>query len=189
MRDYVEAIDALGLVASALEMLQVPYFVTGALASGIHGEFRATNDVDIVAALTTTHVPAFHALLGARFLFDLPHAQAAVANAEMFNIVDLIYFLKIDLIPLRSAFDQAAAARAEVTTFAGSDVRARVATREDILLAKLRWYRLGGEQSDVQRRDIARLVEMNRGALDRAYLSRWAVTLGVSDLLARALGS
>jgi hypothetical protein len=51
MRDFVEAIDALGNLASALEALRVPYFVTGSLASGIHGEFRATSDIDIVAAL------------------------------------------------------------------------------------------------------------------------------------------
>jgi hypothetical protein len=187
MSEYNEAIDALGTVASALETLDVPYFVTGSLASGIHGEFRATNDIDIVAGLTASHLVPFGNLLSARFLFDLSRASAAVENAEMFNIIDLTYFLKIDLIPLQSAFDASAAGRAEVVTFAGTSVRARIATMEDILLAKLRWYRLGDEQSEVQRRDIARLVEMNRDALDRPYLAHWAATLGVSDLLTRAL--
>ncbi len=59
----------------------------------------------------------------------------------------------------------------------------RVATREDILLAKLRWYRLGDEQSEVQRRDIRQLVALNRDAFDSAYLGTWAHVLGVADLL------
>lgn len=61
----------------------------------------------------------------------------------------------------------------------------RVATKEDILLAKLRWYRLGDEQSEVQRRDIRQLLALNRDALDSAYLDNWAAVLGVSDLLER----
>ncbi len=63
----------------------------------------------------------------------------------------------------------------------------RVATREDILLAKLRWYRLGDETSEMQRRDLESLVALNRGEFDRSYLERWAEALEVGDLLRRFL--
>ncbi|MFQ5702879.1 MAG: hypothetical protein ACE5HT_02535 [Gemmatimonadales bacterium] len=53
------------------------------------------------------------------------------------------------------------------------------------MLAKLRWYRLGDEVSEVERRDIESLVVMNHETLDRAYLNTWSDALGVRDLLDR----
>jgi hypothetical protein len=58
---------------------------------------------------------------------------------------------------------------------------------EDILLQKLRWYRLGGEVSDRQWRDILGIVRVQGGRLDVDYLRRYAPVLDVADLLARAL--
>jgi hypothetical protein len=63
----------------------------------------------------------------------------------------------------------------------------RVATAEDVVLQKLRWYRLGNEVSDRQWRDVAGVLKRRSGALDRSYLEHWARELEVSDLLARAL--
>ena len=62
-----------------------------------------------------------------------------------------------------------------------------VYTPEDVLPHKLRGYRNGGERSDRQWRDIIGIVRVQAGGLDRRYLTEAAGTLGVSDLLARAL--
>ena len=61
-------------------------------------------------------------------------------------------------------------------------------TPEDVLLQKLRWYRMGGETSDRQWRDVLGIALVQGGRLDEAYLRRGAESLGVSDLLDRALG-
>ena len=58
---------------------------------------------------------------------------------------------------------------------------------EDILLQKLRRYRKGGEISDRQWRDILGIVRVQGPRLDLAYLTSNAPTLGVTDLLTRAL--
>jgi hypothetical protein len=61
-----------------------------------------------------------------------------------------------------------------------------VASAEDILLAKLQWYRMGGEVSERQWSDIAGILAVN-SELDAAYLRTWAVRLGVEDLLDKAV--
>jgi hypothetical protein len=60
-------------------------------------------------------------------------------------------------------------------------------TPEDILLAKLYWFRSGGEASELQWRDIQGLVSGSVRTLDREYLDQGATRLKVSDLLDRAL--
>lgn len=60
---------------------------------------------------------------------------------------------------------------------------------EDILLQKLRWYRLGGEVSDRQWRDALGIVLVQGARLDREYLARHSVTIGVDDLVVRILDS
>jgi len=57
---------------------------------------------------------------------------------------------------------------------------------KDTVLAKLEWFRLGGESSERQWWDIVGVLKVTVGA-DRTYLRRWARRLGVTDLLERAL--
>jgi hypothetical protein len=63
---------------------------------------------------------------------------------------------------------------------------------EDFLTAartKLRWYRLGGEVSDRQWRDVLGVISVCRPRLDLEYLRRWCADQNVGDLLERALST
>jgi len=62
-----------------------------------------------------------------------------------------------------------------------------VTSPEDVILSKLEWYRMGGEVSDRQWRDILGVLKTRQGELDLDYLRKWAGELKVSDLLERAL--
>jgi hypothetical protein len=59
-----DALDVALLVAHALDAVAVPYFLGGSLASSLHGEPRATNDIDFVIDLDASRVDALSNALG-----------------------------------------------------------------------------------------------------------------------------
>jgi hypothetical protein len=67
-----------------------------------------------------------------------------------------------------------------------SGFEAYVQAPEDSVLSKLDWYRRGGEVSENQWRDVLGILRQRAEQLDSAYLRKWAVELGVADLLERA---
>ena len=70
---------------------------------------------------------------------------------------------------------------------ASNERTAYVASAEDTILAKLEWYRLGGEQSERQWRDIRGVVQVQGDRLDYEYVSQQAAVLGVTDLWQKML--
>lgn len=58
---------------------------------------------------------------------------------------------------------------------------------EDIVLQKLIWYRLGGEISDRQWRDVLGVLKVQAGKLDLDSLLQWAETLNLTELMTKAL--
>jgi len=55
------------------------------------------------------------------------------------------------------------------------------------VLAKLEWFRLGGQMSERQWRDVLGVIKVQADSLDEDYLRQWGGPLGVSDLVERAL--
>ena len=182
-----ELLAAVEAVTGAFARFGVPYYITGSFASSVQGVYRATNDVDVVADFAHANLDGVIDQLSAEFVADIDQARAGLESGSGFNLIHRSTYLKVDVFPCLTAFEREATRRAESVAVGGAREPLRVATREDILLSKLRWYRQGDEQSEVQRRDIQGLVALNRDEFDSAYLRRWAPTLGVEDLLARFL--
>lgn len=178
-------------VVEVLEALQVPYFIGGSLASAVHGVVRTTMDVDIVAALQPEHVAPLVAQLGAAFYADEAMIRDAVARRSSFNLIHLDSMFKVDVfVTTGRPFERAQFARRALQTLSQEPQRAAyVTTAEDIILAKLEWYRRGGEISERQWRDVVNVVKVQGEALDLEYLRHWAAQLGVADLLERVLAA
>jgi hypothetical protein len=98
---------------------------------------------------------------------------------------------KIDLFVSKGRpFDHEAAVRARPQALdTGPDAPTfPVASAEDTVLAKLEWFRLGGETSERQWWDVVGVLRVTPH-VERGYLEHWAAALGVSDLLSRALAA
>lgn len=185
-----EALGVTRLVTAALDALGVPYVIGGSLASIVHGMVRTTMDADILADLQPGHVAALVAALGDSFYVpDEALLQQAIERRGSFNLIHLGTMFKVDIfLPQARAFDrQQLARRIGERVASGSDEQLWVLSPEDVILAKLEWFRLGGETSERQWRDVLGVVRAQAAALDAAYLRQSAGPLGVGDLLERTL--
>lgn len=174
-------------VAHVLNMLGIAHTVGGSLASSFAGEPRATVDIDFVAALEESHVPALVSALSGDFYVDGEALRRAVRQRSSANLIHLATQLKVDLfVAGGTPLDEQQLKRRQQVTL-GSGRTIYVHPPEDILLQKLRWYRQGGETSDRQWRDVLAIVRVQGVRLDRGYLAANAPVLDVADLLTRAL--
>ena len=182
--------DAFAPLRLALEQAGVRYAVGGSWASTAFGEPRFTNDVDIVADFTPESLDRFIGGLPKIFYADHEEALKAISLGRPFNVIYMpmafkFYFFPAGAFPL--GFDELN--RAVLLSGTGlSEAPAPFVTAEDILLAKLHWFRAGGEASEVQWRDIEGIVRGCGATLDRVYLEQGAAKLGIIALLNRAIG-
>jgi len=184
-----DLVAALRPVIEALDALRVPYYLGGSVASSAHGIARASLDADIVAALEPEHVDSLVHRLASVYYIPVDRLHSAVAARSSCNFIHLATMFKIDIfVSKRRPFDRQAAERARPQAIdEGPDApRFLVASPEDTVLAKLEWFRLGGETSERQWWDVVGILRVTDDA-DRAYLRHWAASLGVVDLLERAL--
>ena len=128
-------------------------------------------------------------VLGADFYADDEMIRGAIEHRSSFNLIHLEAMFKVDVfIPKDRSFDRMQFNHRVEHVFAiEPDQKAFFTSAEDIILAKLDWYRLGNEVSDRQWRDILGVLKVQAGRLNMDYLHHWAAELNVADLLQRAL--
>lgn len=185
-----DLLTALVPVIQALEALGVRYYIAGSVASSAHGMARASLDVDLVADLEAGQIEALVTRLQDAYYLDQTRVEVAVRTGRSFNLIHLETMFKVDIfIAGDRPFDREAMRRArrEAMDEAADAPRLLVATAEDTVLAKLEWFRSGGEVSERQWADVIGILKMGLSAVDRTYLRRWAAMLRVGDLLDRAL--
>jgi hypothetical protein len=169
--------------------LGIAYALGGSMASSVHGIDRYTRDADITAEPFPGREAQLVGAFGPDYYISLPAVRDAVRQRSSFNIINTGTGFKVDVFICKDAPFELSAMRRRTPVILPDAPNQPITlhTPEDVVLFKLRWYRLGGESSPQQWADILGVLKVQAGKLDQGYLDHWAADLGVADLLARVL--
>ncbi len=144
----MEPSELLHFLAATLERLEVPYYVTGSMATTTYGEPRFTNDIDVVVDLRLDQVDAFCAAFAApEFYCSRDAAVQAIQQRFQFKVLHPSSGLKIDVIVTSdSEFDRLRLHRA-VRIPEGEQTAIRFSSPEDVIVKKLEFYQLGDRKN------------------------------------------
>jgi len=184
-----DVIVATAPIVQAFEQLGVPYYVGGSVASSLYGIGRLTLDVDVVACVRPEHARPLVAMLQSAYYVDEGMILEAIQTSSSFNAIHLDTMFKIDVFISKDApFDREALRRRRLDAIAEEEDAAQfyVASPEDVVLSKLVWYRSGGRVSERQWKDVLGVLKIQRDALDKDYLRKWAAELELTKMLEQA---
>jgi hypothetical protein len=175
-----DELEILRIVSERLAQAGISYMLTGSVAMAWYAQPRQTRDIDLVVELPESRVADFVQAFAADFYVDADVARDEVRRLGMFNMIQEAFVVKVDVIlrkgdPYsREAFGR----RRTIEIVPGTHVS--IISAEDLVLAKLAWAAAG--ESDLQLRDVRNLLSSVTD-LDHAYLSHWAPSLGLAELL------
>lgn len=182
-------LDAFCEVVRRLEAGGFEYMVTGSWAMNYWAINRATRDIDLVVALAPSDTDRFvDAFSGQDFHVDADVARAEIGRRGVFNILYEPFLLKFDIIVQKGDLYSRSAFRRRFRVEGAIDCGTGfwISSPEDLVLAKLAWYREGNQQDGQQLDDVVNVLTC-QDAIDVAYLDEWADLLDLRKLLGIAL--
>jgi hypothetical protein len=177
----VNSDDAVVLVVRALNSIDMPYMLTGSLASNLYGVSRSTKDADFVLQTREFDFSKLRAALGPSLRIDPQLSFETVTSTSRYIIHKLegepykveLFFLSDD------PHDRVRFERRKPGRVFGESVW--VASPEDVIVTKLRWSKQGKRSKDVD--DVRNVLHVQRDRLDDDYIHRWCDEHGTRELL------
>ena len=173
--------ELLGHIVEILEHLQIPYIVTGSMASMAYGEPRLTNDIDIVADVAEKHISGLlEAFPPNDFYISEDMIRDAIRRKGQFNIIHPASGLKIDIIvKVDNPFNTSRFTRSK-KIYPSDTYHANFAAPEDVIIKKMEYYKEGGAEKHL--RDITGILKVSGDDVDYGYISEWAERLGLTEI-------
>jgi hypothetical protein len=165
-----------------LETAEVPYMVSGSVASIIYGEPRLTNDIDLIVHVDSGDVSKFTEAFPLTDFYCPPEEVMIIEVRRRqrghFNLIHHDTGHKADVYlfgeePLH-AWGFAHRRRIEMD----ENQSLWVAPPEYVILRKLQYFREGG--SDKHIGDIRGMLEVSAADIDRDVLDHWIPALGLT---------
>jgi hypothetical protein len=185
-----DSISLAGELHQLFESINIDYYVSGGVASSIHGEPRSTRDLDLVIEfkpnqidllVKTLEASGYYCPAGAvedlqrglENMLNITHAET-IANADIyitdnspFAISQMQRRILVDLDGIPAFW---------------------IASAEDTVLQKLRGGK--GSKSEKQWRDVLGIIKLQAETLDYGYLIEWAeildLVVDLSEVLTQA---
>lgn len=172
--------EVLLFIVGLFDDLNIPYMIVGSYASNYYGHPRATNDADLFVMWQPKEIDGFAARLGSDFYADAEDLKDGIREQRMSNIIHLASGFKVDLSPLApTAFYRQAFDRRRPGKLLGRKIY--FASPEDVILMKLLWAKQS--ESGRQIEDAQGIFQVQKKALDKGYLTRWAQNLGILEFV------
>lgn len=157
-------------VIDVLEDLNIPYMITGSVASMAYGEPRLTLDMDVVVNLSAQKAEELCGKFGADFYKDLDSILAAIRQKGQFNIIHMPSGSKIDFYLLNDdRLSQQIFKNRRQESFR-EDKQASFSRPEDVIINKLIFYKEG--QSEKHLRDIQGMLQISGDQMDLSYIDQ-----------------
>lgn len=166
-----------------MEPLGIRYHLTGGLTTIYYGEPRLTQDIDIVVdnqQISTNLVPFLNSLGSSDFIHNPVAVREAIASMGLFQLLDGIESLKLDIYPRELVPGELDRSVREFV-FEGEELP--IASRTDAAISKLIWISKGSHKS---RRDF-RKIYLSSDEGDRKTIEELATKLDLKNLADRVI--
>ena len=173
----------LGKIIQILNKYKIRFHLTGGITSIAYGEPRMTQDVDIVVdnkAIMTQLDSFLDSLRASDFIFDAAAIRIAIDKRQMFQLLDSVEALKLDIYP-RELIPGELERSNSLELFDGITVP--IASLPDTAISKLIWISKGSHKN---RRDLRHLLRISTPG-QRQAIEKLAIELGLGDLLSEVL--
>lgn len=165
---------------SRLEKLEIPYVITGAVASIIYGEPRLTNDLDLVVLIKTGDIEKFIQAFPSGEFYCPPSEVLRIEIKRPyrghFNLIHHDTGTKADIyLAGEDVLHRWALSKRRDMVVEGE--RVRVAPPEYVIVRKLEYYREGGSEKHL--RDIAGMLELSSQEIDFKQLDDFVQRYGL----------
>jgi hypothetical protein len=179
-------------LVGVLDSTGIPYMVAGSLGSSFLGQYRATNNADVVISPTSEQLDRLLPVLqDDDYCLEADKSRQALRDRAAIQVVHVPTGFLAGLILLNERpFSVEEFNRRQQAPIAGTTVWTM--TAEDAILSKLEWSKRTSNskmasKSEQQFQDALGVAIVQIPGLDWDYLGRWAVELDVEDLLNRMI--
>jgi hypothetical protein len=167
----------LNQIIEKLNKAGLEYMVTGSMASNYYGNPRLTHDIDIVIQIYSSDVEIVVRLFEDDYYISKEAVTQALEHQGMFNVIDSQSGLKVDFWMLKpTPFHQESFRRKISVDVFGQ--KAWMISAEDLIIAKKLWAKQSGSESK-QGMDIQGIEQVQGERLDRTYIRKWQLALGI----------